>query len=262
LARRWRRIIDRGEIESQLAARLDQAIALPQEDFASLDDHRQLRQRAVRVRYVTRQGRQFLFDGGGRGAGGEQFGQASGGGHLAEVEIRQSPHFTDRHNQTAPMPATDHRHRNAEQLGQHRRRVKTADLLFGLDEAKTLPKLRLADDLDPAVVDGLPRGGIERGVKLVPVGHGIGLADHDQIDVRGGPVGHHSAVLAEQRGGVAPRHAGQSADERYPPPFDIAARVATIHPFSANGNSLGSRFLVHGVRRLGRRDRLVRFCAR
>ena len=135
------------EIEEQLSAGGDEAIALAQQETAAAHNDGQLRQRPFDAGHVAPQFGQLAFDGRGRCAGGQQFGQSPGGGDFLKIEVRQAADFAGRMDQSTPMPAADHRHGDVEQLGEHRRRVQATDLVFFVDQAEPLPELAFADQL-------------------------------------------------------------------------------------------------------------------
>ena len=246
------------EIEPQLPARLDQPVALPQQDLLALDDHRKLGQRPGDAGQIAGQRRQLLLDRPRRHAGRQQFGQPPGRGHLLEIEVRQPPHLAHRHDQPPPMPAANHRHRHAQQFGQHGRRVEPVDVLLRFDQPQPLPELRFGDDLDRALLDLPPRGLVEPVVLLADVRQRkLLLADDDQMGRSVGLLQHRRPVLADQLRGVALGHAGQLAHKGEALPcrvseefsavdmaFDVAGRLC---PSPAVSNK---RAVVHGSPRI------------
>ena len=108
--------------------------------------------------------------------------QPLGSGHFLKIEVRQSPHLADRHNQPAAMPAANHGHRNVQQLGQHGRRVEPMNVGLAVDQPQPLPKLRFRDDFDRAGLDGLANRLVRPGVELVALGKGQPrLAEHERL---------------------------------------------------------------------------------
>ena len=170
---------------------------LPQQNLLALHDDRQLGQRPLDAGQIAGQRRQLPLDRPRRHARRQQLGQPPGGGHLLKIEIRQPPHLADRHDQPAPMPAANHRHRHAEQLGQHGGRVEPVDVVLRVDQPQPLPELRLGDDLDRPCFGRLPRGLVEPVVETVGLGQRqLVLADHDQIGRGVGLFQHRRPVAA------------------------------------------------------------------
>ena len=147
----------------------------------------------------------------------QQLCQPTRRGHFLEIKIRQPPHLADRHDQSPPVPAANHRHRDAQQIGQHGRRIEPVDLLLGLDQPEPLPKLGLGDDLDRALLDLPSRGLVEPLVLILYLGEWeLLLADDNQVGRNIRFLQHRRAMLAGQLGRIALGHAGQPADERDP----------------------------------------------
>ena len=203
------------EIESPLTARLDQPVALPEQDLLALHDHRQLGHGPGDVGEVAGQRFELPFDRPRRDARRQQFRQPPGRGDFLEIEIRQPPHLADRHDQSPPVPAANHRHRDAQQVGQHGRRIEPVDLVLRLDQPEPLPELRLRDDLDRPLLDLPSRGLVEPLALILDLGQGeLLLADDDQVGRSIRFLQHRRAVLAGQLRSIALGHAGQPADKR------------------------------------------------
>ena len=140
----------RAKIEPQLTLGIDQAVPLAEQKLLAFDDYRKLRQRPLHAGHQPRQVGQLALQRLGRDARGQQLRQPPGRGDFLKIKIRQLPHLASRHDQAAPMPAANHRHAYAQQVGQHGGRVQPLDALLSFDQADPLPELGLGDDLELA----------------------------------------------------------------------------------------------------------------
>jgi len=92
------------EIESQLSARFEQPVALPQQYLLTTHDHRELRQRSCHVGQIAGKRRKLLLHRSRRCTRRQQLGQTPRRRHLLKIKVRQSPHLAHRHDQPSPMP--------------------------------------------------------------------------------------------------------------------------------------------------------------
>ena len=135
---------------------------MAQKQTAAAHNDGQLRQWPFDAGDIATQFGQFAFDGRGGCAGGQQLGQATGGGDFLKIEVRQAADFAGGMDQSATVPAADHRHRDVEQLGEHGRRIQAADMMFFIQQTEPLPEFAFADHFDIAGFDGGLRGGVEQ----------------------------------------------------------------------------------------------------
>ena len=213
----------RAEIESQLAVRIDQPVALSQQKLLAFDDDRQLGQRPLDARHALGQRLQLALDGRRRNARRQQFGQPPGGGDFLKIEVRQTAHFAGRHDQAAAMPTADHGHRHFEQFGQHGGRVQPADALLPLDQTEPLPELGFGDDFQLAAGHPAAQGVVET-FSITSAGREqFAFADDHQIDRGVEPLDDRAVGSTEQLLGFAPGHAPQLADKGHPPAGKPAA---------------------------------------
>ena len=74
-------------------------------------------------------------------------GQAGHGAHRAEQGVEETgagggADLADRHYQPAPVPASNHLHRDLQEIRQHGGRVQSPHMLLVLDQSQLLPQLR------------------------------------------------------------------------------------------------------------------------
>ena len=198
-----------------LPARLDQSVALPQEDLHAVNDDRQLGQRPSDAGEPAGQAGQLLLDRLRRRPGGKQLRQPLGRGHFVKVEIRQPPHLARRRNQPPTMPSPNHRQRDAEQFGQHGGRVKAMDVRLLIDQPKALPELRFRNQFEGSGLQGGAGGVVEpRLDAFLFRGRQSFFAEDHEVGRRVRLVQHGRPESPDQLPGLAAAHAGQPADER------------------------------------------------
>ena len=96
--------LQRFEIHSYLATRLDQFATLADEDLFTIDQDRKLGKRSIDVRVPFRKLLKVSNDFSRRGTGGGELQEVPGDGNLLEIEIRQLMDLTDGNKKPPTVP--------------------------------------------------------------------------------------------------------------------------------------------------------------
>ena len=188
---------------------------MPEQDLLALHDHRQLGHWPGDVGEIPGERFELPFDRPRRHACGQQFRQPPGRGDFLEIEIGQPPHLADRHDQSPPVPAANHRHRERPTSRPAWPACRAGGTRVALDQPEPLPELGLRDDLDGALLDLSSRGLVEPLALILDLGQGkLLLADNDQVGRSIRFLQHRRTVLADQLRGIAFGHTGKPAYKR------------------------------------------------
>jgi hypothetical protein len=112
------------EVQEELPAWLGELVPQAQKQSPPLDDDSRVGQWPINLGQEPRKLRQSSIDHLQRTAVRQQLGKPAGDGNLGKVEMAQPLDDLYRAKRSLPFPPSNRRHRNVEQLRQHRRRVE------------------------------------------------------------------------------------------------------------------------------------------